>query len=137
MPGKGRRFERGNKFGRGRPRGSRNKTTLAAQALFDTFAEPVTRTCLRGALQGDPKLLQICIDRIVPARRDLPIRIGKLAVGNAAELARASEIVTQQVAKGQLSVAQGQAMMELIDKRRKFIETQDLDQRLRAVEGRQ
>ena len=137
MPGKGRPFEPGNKFGRGRPRGSRKKTTLAALALLDSFAEPVVRRCLQGALQGDPKLLQICMDRILPARRDLPIKISKLPVGNAAELATASEIVTQQVAKGQLSVAQGQAMMELIDKRRKFIETQDLDQRLRAVEGRQ
>jgi hypothetical protein len=37
---RGRPFEPGNKFGRGRPKGSRNKRTAEAQALFDEYKDP-------------------------------------------------------------------------------------------------
>lgn len=134
---RGRPFEPGNKIGRGRPRGSRNKTTLLVQQLLDSHAEPLVRKCLVMALKGDHKAMQMCIDRILPARRDLPIRIGKLPIGTAKELSKASERVVQKVATGKLTPAQGQAFSDLLEGRRLIIETQDVDQRLRALEGRQ
>lgn len=137
MPGKGKQFEPGNQLGRGRPRGSRNRATLMAQELLDNHAEPLIRKCLVSALQGDSKAMQLCLERILPARRELPLKIGKLPLGTAAELSRASEAITQKVATGQLTPSQGQAMAELIERRRKVIETENIDRRLQALEERQ
>jgi hypothetical protein len=134
MSVRGKPFEPGNKIGRGRPRGSRNKTTQLAQELLDSHAESLVRKCLVMALQGDPKTMQICMDRILPARRELPVRIGKLPTRTAAELAKASELVMRKVAAGKLTVAQGQAFAELIDRRRQVIETHDFEQRLQQAE---
>ena len=136
MPGRGKPFEPGNKLGRGRPRGRRNKTTLAQQ-LLDSHAESLVRKCLVSALQGDSKAMQLCMDRVIPARRELPVKIGKLSLGTAAELSQASELVTQKVAAGQVTPSQGHAIAELIERRRKVLETEDLERRLQALEGKQ
>jgi hypothetical protein len=137
MPGRGKPFEPGNKLGRGRPRGSRNKTTMMAQELLDSHAESLVRKCLVSALKGDIKALQLCLDRILPARRELPVKIGKLSVSTATDLAKASELVTQKVAAGQLTPGQGHAISELIERHRKVIETEDFDRRLQMLEKRQ
>ena len=137
MPGRGKPFEPGNKLGRGRPRGSRNKTTQMAQALLNRFAEPIVRKCIASALKDDSKALQLCFDRILPARRELPMKIGKLPLGTAAELSKASELVTQKVAEGRITPGQGHAFAELLEQHRKIIETDDLDRRLQALEGKQ
>lgn len=135
MAARGRPFPPGNRFGRGRPRGSRNKTTTVAQTLLLSHAEPVVRKVLLGALQGDTKLLQICMDRLLPVRRELPVKIGKFPIGNAAELSQASATITQKVAAGQITPTQGQALAELIASHRKVIETEQLERRLSALEG--
>lgn len=54
----------------GRPRGSRNRTTLAAQALLDGEAEALTRVAINMALAGDMQALKVCLDRILPPRRE-------------------------------------------------------------------
>lgn len=135
MATRGRPFASGNKFGRGRPRGSRNKTTLLAQELLESYSEPVVKKCLQKALMGEDKALQICMDRILPVRRDLPVKLGKVPVRTAADVSKASEIVLQKVAAGELTPAQGQAMAELIDMRRRAIETEEFEHRLKAVEA--
>jgi hypothetical protein len=137
MPGKGKPFEPGNKLGRGRPRGSRNKTTLAARTLMESYAEPVVRRCLKGALEGDQKLIQICMDRLVPVFRELPVRIGKLPLNNLGEVSRASATVIQKVAAGQLTPSQGNLVAQIIEQHRKVLETEELEKRLRALEERQ
>jgi len=53
MATRGRPFEPGNKLGRGRPRGSRNKTTLVAGELLHSYALALMRKAIALALQGD------------------------------------------------------------------------------------
>lgn len=87
------------------------------------------------ALQGDTKAMQMCMDRISPPRRELPVKIGKLPTRTAEDLVKASETVIQKVTAGELTPGQGQAFANILDRRREVIVTQDLDQRLRAVEA--
>src|SRR5262245_26144335 len=101
MSARGRPFEPGNKFGRGRPRGSRNKSTLLAQNLLHSYAEPVVKTCIQQAVKGDPTAMRLCMERIAPMRRDAPVKIGKLPTHTAADIAKSSEMVVQKVAAGE------------------------------------
>jgi len=131
---RGKPFEPGNKVGRGRPLGSRNKATLLAQQTLDSNSPALVRKCILMALQGDTKAMQICMDRILPARRELPVRIGKISTRTTADLGNASEAVTQRVIEGKLTPSQGKAVADMIEQRRKVIETGDLDNRLRTME---
>ena len=64
---RGRPFATGNA---GRPRGARNRTSLAVEALLEGEAERLTRRAIEAALGGDVTALRLCLDRISPARRD-------------------------------------------------------------------
>src|SRR6266568_9655953 len=68
---RGRSFERG-KSGNptGRPKGARNKATRAVEELLDGEAEALTRKAIDKALEGDMAALRICLDRLLPPRRD-------------------------------------------------------------------
>src|SRR6266851_400032 len=113
---RGKPFERGNTFGRGRPLGSRNKTTIMAKQLFESHAEPVVRKAIVMALQGHPTALKLCMDRIDPLRRDPPVNIGFLPSSSAEEISQSAEKVVRRVAAGKLSPAQGAAMADLLEK---------------------
>jgi hypothetical protein len=89
------------------------------------------------AMQGDGNAMRLCIDRIIPARRELPVKIGKLSIRTAEDLTKASETLTQKVAAGELTPGQGQAFAELFARRSEVIVTHDLDQRVRAMEAQQ
>lgn len=74
---RGKPFEPGNKFGRGRPRGSKNKTTVMAQELLESYAVPVVRKIIQMAILGDTTAQKMCMDRIAPVRRDQTVKFGR------------------------------------------------------------
>ena len=65
----------------GKPAGARNKTTLAVEALLDGEAEYLTRKAIELAKAGDMAALRLCLDRIVPARKDRHVASVALPVG--------------------------------------------------------
>jgi hypothetical protein len=64
---RGRPFEPGNKLGRGRPPGSRNKKTLIIQEILDEYSPAVIRKTLAKALQGEVSLLRMLATKPVAA----------------------------------------------------------------------
>ena len=57
----------------GRPKGARNATTLALEALLDGQANALTQKAIDLALTGDMAALRLCLDRILPPRKDRPV----------------------------------------------------------------
>jgi len=53
----------------GRPKGAKNKTTLAAESLLKDHAEAITQKVIDLALQGDLLALKMCLDRLLPLPR--------------------------------------------------------------------
>ncbi len=60
---RGRPFRPGNKYGRGRPRGSRNKATGLFQKTLERYAESLAKKLVQEAFQGTPTALRLCIER--------------------------------------------------------------------------
>ena len=50
----------------GKARGTRNKVTLAIEALLDGEAEALTRKAIELAKAGDMAALRLCLDRLAP-----------------------------------------------------------------------
>ena len=57
----------------GKPKGTRNATTLALEALLDGQASALTQKAIDVALTGDIPALRLCLDRILPPRKDSPV----------------------------------------------------------------
>jgi hypothetical protein len=131
---RGRPFEPGNKFGRGRPLGSRNKKSLCVQQLIDEHSESVARKALVKALEGDSTMLQTLLSYILPRRKDAPLKTGMLRTGTAKEISESLEAILQQVFAGKLTPGEAQALAALLDSRRETLQTEEFEARLRLLE---
>ncbi len=130
----GRPFQPGNKYGRGRPPGRRNIVDRALQQTLEDHAETLTKKCVYLALQGNTTAMRLCMERLMPARRQRVLHFKLPNVKTLAAVAAASEAVVKGVARGQLTPGEGEAFTGMLDGRRRVIETEELELRLRALE---
>ena len=128
---RGRPFKKGNP---GRPVGSRNKATIAAKMLLDGETEALTRKAIELAMAGDTVALRLCLERIIPARRDRPIkfRIPEQATGN--DVADAMHNVLSEVAAGHMTPSEGQSVAAVVEGWRRAKEFGELEDRLTVLE---
>ncbi len=120
----------------GRPLGARNKATRAAEALLDGEAESLTRACVTAALGGDTAALRLCLERILPPRRDRPIDFKLSPISTAAEACVAVSEIVEAVSAGELTPTEATAIAGLVDAFVKALETRDLEARVLALEAR-
>lgn len=118
----------------GKPKGTRNRATRAAEALLESEMEAITRKAVDAALSGDVTAIRLCLDRILPARKGRPVYFDMGALESCADLAAAARRVLQAVADGVLSPEEAGAVMPVVEATRKAIETEDLERRLKALE---
>jgi hypothetical protein len=118
----------------GRPRGSRNKATLAAEALLEDELERLTREAIDRAMDGDPLLLRLCITRLMPAPRGRRVQLDLAGGGNAADAAASLEATIRAVAEGVISPLEATDLAEVIELQRRTAETVDLERRLAHLE---
>jgi uncharacterized protein DUF5681 len=74
----------------GKLKGTRNKITLAVEALLDGEAETIIRKAIELAKDGDLAALRLCLDRIAPPRKDRPVLFELPPVSSAADAANAA-----------------------------------------------
>jgi len=99
----------------GKPKGARHRATLAAEALLDGEAEALTRKAIELALAGDPIALRLCLDRILPPRRERPLRFVLPELRSAADASSAMAAILAAVASGDTCLAEAGELAKLVD----------------------
>ena len=130
----GRPFEKGNKFGRGRPRGSRNKRSTNAQQFLQEQGESIVLEAVTLARQGDAQLVRALLPYILRRPDGPPLKTPPLRMGTAEEIANTLQDVLKQVAAGAMQLRDAQVLADLLEERRLALETHDLEKRLQALE---
>ena len=120
----------------GRPRGSRNKATIAIESLLHGQAEALTQTAVTKALEGDSIALRLCIERIAPAPKDQPVTFKLTKMHNAMDASEAAGSVLTAVSDGELTPIEATRVMGLIDSYRRTLELTEIEERLQALEHR-
>ncbi len=87
--------------------GSRNKATEAAELLLDGEAEALTRKAVELALEGEASALRLCLERIIPPRRERPVNLGLPAVRGTADLAGTMAAITTAAGQGTITPGRG------------------------------
>lgn len=118
----------------GRPKGSRNATTVALEALLDGQAEALTNKAVEMALAGDMAALRLCMDRILPPRKDRPVTFDLPAIKCAGDAAAVTSAILSAVANGEITPADAGEIGRLIDSYVKAFETAELAERLERLE---
>ena len=121
----------------GRPKGARNKSTIAAEALLDGEAETITRRCIDLALAGDATALRLCLSRILPVKRDRTIELDLPALEDSQDSLRAIGTVLEAVGSGTITPNEGQAVASLLETHRRTFEVEELERRLEVLEAQQ
>jgi hypothetical protein len=119
----------------GRPRGSRNKTTLAVEALLEGEAEGLTRKAIELAQAGDMAALRLCLDRIAPARKDRVVNFELPVLEKASDAVAASAAIVAAVASGELTPTEASELSKVIDAFTRAIEAHEFDERLSRLEN--
>ena len=135
--GPGRPFEKGESGNpKGRPAGSRNKATLAAEQVLDSEAAALTRKAVELALGGDALALRLCLDRIIAPRRDRPVELALPAIDNVADLTRAMGAVAAAAARGAVTPGEAAEFAQIVETFVRAIEATDFERRLRIARSR-
>src|SRR4051812_40575112 len=109
----------------GRPKGSPSRATLALEAIFDGEAEALTPKGIELALEGDPQALRMCMDRLVPPRRDRPVTFDLPPIESAADITSASRALLEAVAAGDLTPSEAADIGKSLDVHARAIEVHD------------
>jgi Family of unknown function (DUF5681) len=117
----------------GRPRGSRNTATLAAEAMLEGEAEALTRKAIEMALGGDTVALRLCLERIYPPRKDRPVSFALPPITSARDAADISAAVVAAVSNGAITLSEAAEVGKLIDGYVRAYQAAELDDRMTPI----
>ena len=119
---RGHPFEPGNKFGRGRPKGSKNKRTTAVQEILEQFGEPLIKKTIATALEGDKPMLRFCVDRLLPAHGERGVKMKIPKLDQIQNIEQAQQKILEQVAKGDITPSYGEKLHVMLQNHRDNLE---------------
>jgi len=119
----------------GRPKGSRNRASLAIESLLEGQVEALTQTAVRRALAGDSVALRLCMERIAPSPKDKPVIFDLAKMERAGDASDAAGGVLTAVTQGNLTPLEATRVMGLIDSYRRTLELTEIEGRLQALEA--
>ena len=100
----------------GRPAGSLNKKTLAAQAMLEEHAEEIARNLMDRAKNGEPTAMRLCMDRVAPTGLNRRVAINLPKVKTPEDAEAALTVVLAELADGKLSINELSALITAIDR---------------------
>jgi hypothetical protein len=121
----------------GRPKGARNKATLAMEALLDGEADRLARKAVEMALAGDTTALRLCLERIMPPRKDRPVTFALPKLEIAADAVKATAALVEAVARGDITPAEAAELSKLVERFIRAVEVHDIQVRLERLEAHQ
>ena len=86
------------------------------------------------AKEGNPVALRLCLERLLPPRKDRPIIFALPQLEGAEDVPQALKAILEAVARGEITPGEGQTLAAIVDGYRKGLETADLDGRVAALE---
>ncbi len=126
------RFKPGNP---GRPKGARHKTTLMAEKLMAQDTQEIVNAVLTAAKAGDMTAARIVLDRICPIRKGRPVPLSLPDVTTADGVHAAMVGVVSEMSAGNVTPEEAATVATVLGEHRKAIETKELEERLRLIEG--
>jgi hypothetical protein len=118
----------------GRPRGARNKRTIAAENMFDRDGADIIDRLIRLAKGGDVAAIRMCIDRICPRQRDRPVSLDLPPMTRPADAVAAMGAIVQAIGDGDIGPQEAAGLAKVVASFSQTIATAELEQRLDKAE---
>jgi hypothetical protein len=105
------------------------------EALLDEEADALTRKAVEMTLAGDPTALRLCLDRLLPPRKDRPVSFQLPPLTSARDAEQASAALLLAVAEGELTPLEAAELSKLVANFVDALKASDLEERLLALEA--
>jgi hypothetical protein len=128
-PVRGRPFPKGNP---GRTPGSKNRTTVVAEALLRDEGTELLRIAIEKAKADSDQMLIFLLGRILPKERS--VRVDLPPMGQASDAVDALGAITNAVSAGQITPNEAAALASLIESYARTIDARDLESRTSKTE---
>lgn len=120
---------------KGKPRGAKNKSTLAAEKLLEGSLDRICKKIEEEALCGNMQAAKMILDRVLPCRKDRVIQIDLPQINTNKDVLSAIGYVVRAVGNGEISPSEGESLSRTIDQYSKALEVHELEVRLKAIEN--
>ena len=120
----------------GKPAGARNKATIMVQTIMERGAKEIAEAVVGLAKEGDLSAARLVIERLVPPAKERPIALVMPDTASAEGIAQAQAAILQAVATGEILPGEAATLSNIVEARRKALETQQLEQRITALESK-
>ena len=121
---------------KGKPKGARHKTTQLAYAMMEGGLEAILDQVVAKAKAGDMLACRMIIDKIIPTQKDRTIAIELPPIATLDEVGRAQSEILQAVVDGDITPNEGERIAQIVEGRRRVIETVELEARIAELEGK-
>jgi len=122
----------------GRPAGNRNKATLACEQLLGVEAEELIQALVKKAKEGNIQALGMCLDRLLPARKERCIRLEPRPIATLQDLPihyQDNQDITSAVAEGRITPGEGESLSNTLTSHVQAMERVNLDRRVGELEA--
>lgn len=102
--------------------------------MLEGEAERLTRKVLDLALHGDLTALRLCMERLVPPRKDRPIHLDLPPIDTAQQIPMAMASVATAIGEGRITPNEGEALANVLAMQKEMIVTAKLEKRMERME---
>jgi hypothetical protein len=120
----------------GRPRGSRNKKTLALEALLDGESEALMQRLIDLAKMGDDLAIRLCVDRMLAPRRERPVPLKLPRIESDQDARRASAEVMDALGEGEITPKEAERLLRAVAGAAMIMQSTEIAARLNWIEER-
>jgi len=98
----------------GRPRGARNKKTIALEALLDGESEALMEKIIAFAKMGDDIAMRLCVERMMPPRRERPVPLRLPRIESEADARRATSDIIEAMSEGEVTPKEADQLLRAV-----------------------
>jgi Family of unknown function (DUF5681) len=118
----------------GRPRGARNKKTLALEALLDGESEALMAKMIGMAKVGDDLAMRLCMERMLAPQRERPVPLPLPRIESDADARDASAEVIAALGEGEITPKEAEHLMRAIAGAAVIVQSSEIAARLKSIE---
>ena len=118
----------------GKPKGARNKSTLAAEALLEGSLERICKKVEEEALNGNMQAAKMILERFLPPRKDRCIEIDIPSIDTFEDVLNAVGFIVNAVGKGKITPSEGELLARTVESYSKALEIYQFESRLKSLE---
>lgn len=115
--------------------GSRHRVTKCAENIFEEQSSAISERAVAMALDGHAGMIKMILERLVPVKKSVPIRLPDLPkVNSVSDVSKLTGYILQAVADGRLSPVDGETVSRAAQRHGQALQVGELEVRLAELE---